>query len=237
MKTCIIKLRKKWRVLWNVQEVTYYGVKICTAKDKVPSLVRLGLFKGDYEKSECEFVNRAVTHDCRVLEIGAGIGLVGIIAAKICGPENVFCYEANPELKPMIHHNYRLNGFTPNVTMCAVSSDGRKLTFYKNDNVVSSSIYDRGLQTNQTSIESLAINTLIERHSPQVIIMDVEGAEAELLPSANLSKVDSLVIEMHPQVIGDKAVAGLTATLKEKGFDLIDATGNVYFYSIGNKEK
>ena len=114
---------------------------------------------------------------------------------------------------------------------------GEKLTFYKNDNVVSSCIYDRGLQTNQTSIESLAINTLIERHSPQVIIMDVEGAEAELLPSANLSKVDSLVIEMHPQVIGDKAVAGLTATLKEKGFDLIDATGNVYFYSIGNKEK
>ena len=112
------------------------------------------LYQGAYETPECDFVERTVRADDRVLELGAGIGVVGLIATRICGEGNVMSWEANPNLEALIRKNYRLNLWSPNLFMRAVTSDGRDVDFFPNSNLLSSSTVDRestGAGTTPTS--------------------------------------------------------------------------------------
>ncbi|MFC6687899.1 FkbM family methyltransferase [Jhaorihella thermophila] len=219
-----------WRRLRNVQTMSHYGVKVRTGQADVPRSVRNALFKGTYEQHECELVKAHLRPGDRVLEIGCGIGLVSILATKVCGEGNVFSHEANPEMEQVIRANYALNGLTPNLTMRAVTADGRDLTFHRQDNVLSSSIYDRGLGAQQITIPSTAINDALAAAKANVVIMDVEGAEEELLPAADLSAVQTMIIEMHPHIIGENRVRALCDDLVARGFGLLATRHKTYLF-------
>ena len=215
-------LKMHWRRLRNVKTLTVRGVKVRTARGEIPKTVRSMLFKGTYEAHECDLVERVVRSGDRVLEIGAGIGLVSLVATRLCGEGHVFSYEANPDLEPVIRKNYRLNGWAPDLTMRAVTSDGRDLPFFRSSNVVSSSVVDRSLAGDRIVVESLAINDLIDEHRPSVVIMDVEGSEVDLLSTADLSRVRTLIAEMHPHIVGKEKITMLVGDIETKGFRLAD---------------
>ena len=215
-------LKMHWRRLRNVKTLTVHGVKVRTARGEIPKTVRSMLFKGTYEAHECDLVERVVRSGDRVLEIGAGIGLVSLVATRLCGEGHVFSYEANPDLEPVIRKNYRLNGWTPDLTMRAVTSDGRDLPFFRSSNVVSSSVVDRNLAGDRIVVESLAINDLIDEHRPSVVIMDVEGSEVDLLSTADLSRVRILIAEMHPHIVGKEKITMLVGDIETRGFRLAD---------------
>lgn len=44
---------------------------------------------------------------------------------------------------------------------------------------------------------------------PNLVVMDVEGFEDTLLRHANLKSVDKLLVEFHPQILGEKVVSDL----------------------------
>ena len=215
-------LKMHWRRLRNVKTLTVRGVKVRTARGEIQKTVRSMLFKGTYEAHECDLVERVVLPGDRVLEIGAGIGLVSLVATRLCGEGHVFSYEANPDLEPVIRKNYRLNGWTPDLTMRAVTSDGRDLPFFRSSNVVSSSVVDRNLAGDRIVVESLAINDLIDEHRPSVVIMDVEGSEVDLLSTADLSRVRILIAEMHPHIVGKEKITMLVGDIETRGFRLAD---------------
>ena len=215
-------LKMHWRRLRNVKTLTVRGVKVRTARGEIQKTVRSMLFKGTYEAHECDLVERVVRSGDRVLEIGAGIGLVSLVATRLCGEGHVFSYEANPDLEPVIRKNYRLNGWTPDLTMRAVTSDGRDLPFFRSSNVVSSSVVDRNLAGDRIVVESLAINDLIDEHRPSVVIMDVEGSEVDLLSAADLSRVRILIAEMHPHIVGKEKITMLVGDIETRGFRLAD---------------
>ena len=217
-----------YRRLRDVEVMAIHGVKICTARGEIPKSVRSMLFKGTYEAHECNLVKHTVHPSDRVLEIGAGIGLVSLVATRNCGEGNVLSCEANPALESIIRGNYMLNGWVPNLTMCAVTSDGRDLTFFRDNNVLSSSIFDRGLTDEEIIVESIAINDLIDRHRPSVIVMDVEGSEIELLPAADLSQVREVIVEMHPHIVGEEKIVSLVKNTEAKGFRPIDIRHKTY---------
>ena len=189
------------------------------------------LFRGKYERDECDLVERIVRPGDRVLEIGTGIGFISLIATRLCGEGNVLSCEANPDLESIIRENYRLNGWTPNLMMSAVTSDGRNLTFFRNSNILSSSVFDRGLTDNKIVVESIAINDLIYKHRPSVLIMDVEGAEVELLPLADLLQVRAIIVEIHPYIAGNEKCEMLVKDLKGKGFNLTDTQYRNYLFT------
>ena len=221
-------LKMHWRRLWDVEEVSIRGVKICTAQSEIPRSVRSMLFKGTYETHECDLLERTVRSGERVLEIGAGIGLVGLIATRLCGEGNVLSCEANPDLELIIWKNYRLNGWVPNLMMRAVTSDGRDLPFFRSSNVLSSSALDRGLTGDKLVVESIAINDLIDRHRPSVVIMDVEGGETELLAAADLTRVRAIIVEMHSHIVGKEKIATLTKNTEAKGLRLTEVRHKTY---------
>ena len=62
-----------------------------------------------YEGQEIAGALEVIRPGDRVLELGAGIGLVGAIAAKNGKPEKVLSFEANPGLIQHVNALYKLN--------------------------------------------------------------------------------------------------------------------------------
>jgi FkbM family methyltransferase len=211
-----------WRRLRNLDTLRIRGVLVGTSKAATPHSVRNALFKGVYEEHECDIVERIVKRGDRILEIGAGIGLVSLLATQLAGEGQVLSCEANPALERLIRANYALNGWKPNLRMGAVAASAGKVSFHQNDNLLSSSRIDRKLAGQTITVESHSINDLLAAHAANIIIMDVEGSETELLASADLSRVESIIVEMHPHIVGQAEIDELLGKLKSDGFVVND---------------
>ena len=48
--------------------------------------------------------------------------------------------------------------------------------------------------------------------------MDIEGAEVECLPGADLTTVRAICVEVHPRIVGSSAVNAMIDSLRQQGF-------------------
>lgn len=202
----------------NTPTVELDGLRIHAGKDRVPKFVRNVLYKGHYEDAERALLTSCVKPGDRVLEIGCGIGVVAMLANRLAGPGNVTSYEANTDLRSLIEANFALNGLVPNLRMRAITVDGAAVTFHRSDNVVSSSLYDRAEGQQEVTVESDALFDVLEELRPNTVIMDVEGAEIDLLAEGALKGVESLLVELHPHIVGQEKIDALLASLETRGF-------------------
>ena len=212
-------LKLYWHRLLNTQIITRDGISVHCG-ETIPRAVRNGLFKNTYEDGEREMLRRCVRAGDKVLEIGGGIGFVGIAAAKIAGERNVVSYEANPRQKEVIEANYALNSPVPELRMKAVTHDGKPVTFHQSDNVISSSIYQRAETQTAITVPSDALADILAELCPDVVVMDVEGAEIELLADVDLAEVRAMVVELHPHIVGEDKIAALMTSLEARGFEV-----------------
>lgn len=225
-------LKLHWHRLLNTKTVTIDGLKICTDKNKTPKFVRSSLFKGTHEAHERRMVAKYLNEDDRVLEIGAATGLISMVCAKHCGANNVLSYEANPAMEKMIRENFSLNGWEPNLVMKAVTLDGSDISFFVSENIYSSSMIDRSetVRGKTIIVPSDPIDKVISEFKPTTIVMDVEGAEIELLGEADVSGVTKIIVEVHPHVTGQDSVERLVANLENSGFGVVTkAHKTIYF--------
>jgi FkbM family methyltransferase len=202
----------------NTQVARIGTVRLNTNPADIPRSLRTAIFKGLYELPERQLVEASVRQGDRVLEIGTGIGFISILCSQRTGVGQVLSYEANPALRPAIEGNYRLNGLTPNLKMRAVTVKGQPISFFQNANVISSSLLDRENDARKITVESDPINEVIAAHRPDVIVMDVEGAEIDLLTAADLPEVRSIVVETHDHIVGADRTQAMLAALRLKGF-------------------
>jgi FkbM family methyltransferase len=221
-------IKMHWRRFRNLNTLSVHGIRLHTGIDDMPKSVRSHVFKGIYEEFECAMVKKNVHHGDQVLEIGTGIGLVSLLVTKIAGEGNVVSYEANPDLEETIRANYKLNGWEPNLIMNAVTSDGRDLVFHQDPNILSSSAYDRDLDTNTITVPSMPFEKLLDQHNPNVLVIDIEGAEIEILPDASLDNVRVMVIELHPHIVGEDKIEELLNILETKGLKMIEKQHKTY---------
>lgn len=230
-KPNLLGARNAFHRLANTQTVTLDGVTVRAGKGMVSNSVRNELYKGLYERHERAILRAVLKPGDRVLEIGCGIGLISLICARICGAENVHSFEANAAMEPVIRANYARNGLAPKLTMAAVTSDGRDLTFYRQANVLSSSIFDRNLGGEPVTVGSVAIGPLCRDLRPDVLVMDVEGAEDELLPALPDEALPrSIVVEMHPHVLAQGRVPALCDALVARGYALTNKRHKTYSF-------
>jgi FkbM family methyltransferase len=220
LKRLLRSLRKSFRYMFNVPTVRLGGIAIDTTAGHIPENVRELIFREIYEDTERDLIGKILRPGMRTLEIGTGIGFVSLVAARICGEGNVFCYEANPELEQTIRRNFALNGMKPNLTMRAVTVDGTPITFFKSDNIISSSLYDRKRDDKPIMVESEALSDVLAKHDPAALIMDVEGAEIQLL-AVDLKNVADIIVELHPHIVGEDAIAALVSNLKSRGYVMV----------------
>lgn len=221
MKPRFRTLRQRYHTLMNSKTVTLSGIRVDARADTVGADVRREIIRANYEYAERKLLESILRPDDRVVECGAGIGAVGLLAASIVGAQNVTSFEANPSLEAIIRGNYDLNDLHPTLVMNAVTPQGGNVSFFVTDNLLSSSLHDRGAKR-QVTVAGIAIADVLSTYDPTVLVLDVEGAEADLLPDADLSRVRALLIELHPNVVGEPAIAALEAALLGKGFQVRD---------------
>jgi FkbM family methyltransferase len=181
-------------------------------------MILTALLKGGYELAERDLARAAIRSGDRVLEIGAGIGVVSLVCTRLVGAGQVTSYEANSSLAPMIRENFALNGIIPRLVLKAVTTEGGSVEFFKNQNFVSSSTIDRNLIAEKITVESDSIDTAIENSRANVIVMDVEGAEIGLLKKASLSTIREIIVEVHPHIVGDEPIKEMVQHLELQGF-------------------
>lgn len=217
MSSPLRNLKKGLRRLFCAKTVTLEGIVISSELTRVSKQVRNGLFKETYEEPERILIRAALQKGDRVLEVGGGVGFVSLLCAKICGADNVLTYEANPAMDAVIRGNFELNGLTPNLRNKAVTADGKDVTFFLNDNIISSSLYSRKDGKAHT-LPADALDAVIAEWKPTVIVMDAEGGEVDILGASPLNGVKKLVLELHPHVVGETAIRKLIDYLATLGF-------------------
>lgn len=221
MKRLLQSLSWRLKSRWGPDVIEHFGVRLpVRGPTTLPKVVRKGIIKGDYERAEAHLIGLTVGPNDTVLEIGTGIGFISTLCARLARPENVYSFEANPDLKDLIERTYELNGVSPNLTMKAVTPDGEPVRFFAAENIISSSSFDRGKDAREVVVSSDRFEDLIDSINPNVLVMDVEGAEIELLAVADLGSVTSIIVELHPHIVGEGAIDMLLQDLGAKGFVL-----------------
>lgn len=224
-------LAYRW-LLWRQPKVyTYGGVRIHSDKDRLPTEVQKLIFKDRYENAERDLAKSVIRAGDRVLEIGCGIGLVSLVTAKIAGEGNVRSYEANPRMEQVIRDNYALNNMTPDLHMKAVTPDGGKVSFFQSDNILSSSVFDRDRAGQTVEVDAIAFADAIKDFSPTVVVMDIEGAETDVLPSDEMPGVKHLIVEIHPHIVGQDAINAMETKLAASGFGVAKRQHKTVLYS------
>ncbi len=216
----------------NVKSVNLDGVLV-HAEAHIRSRIGAGVWKtlmrGGHEYEERKLLIAALRPDDRVLEIGAGLGVISILAARMVGEGNATSYEANPALKPEIRANHKLNGLYPKLIMKAVSSESGFTDFHVATNVYASSVHAiDGFQKARVECES--VNQAIMDHDPSFLVIDAEGAELQLLPNAEFRNIRAMLVELHPWLIGEVACEEIRSALVDKGFSAVMSLGDNFVF-------
>jgi FkbM family methyltransferase len=166
------------------------------------------LIDGSYEGDEARAVDRCVRPGRRVLELGAGIGYVGTLAALKTEPENVFSIEANPDLLPVIRANHIRNGVRDVSLMHGAvvghAEEGATAQFHIADGFTGSRLGAKGGR--QVEVPLIGFHDLLRAHRPHVVLMDVEGAEAEYFDRPWKCPLRFCVMEIHPKQYGAEVI-------------------------------
>jgi FkbM family methyltransferase len=191
-------------------------------KPPISGSVRKSLRKNEYETAETYLVRHLVRPGNTVLDLGSGLGLTSIAAAKASGNGRIVGYEADPVIVPLAEKNVRRNSVHVEIRNKAIAKEKGVCEFYVHPSFPASSLLPfKG--SKKILIEADAFQDAADEIQPDVISCDIEGLEKEVFVGANLSSVHRLVVEVHPQVIGLLGVLQCVQHLAVSGFSLVES--------------
>ncbi len=200
-----------------------HGVKVPQSPMITPErAVRINLAR--YEGQEIAGALEVIRSDDRVLEMGAGIGLVGAITAKNGRPEKVLSFEANPRLIQHINALYALNGLEDrievrNEVLMSDPNAPETVAFHIRNSYLGSSLIDTDTrQTTRVEVPTTSYAALHASYKPTVLLMDIEGGELDFLRHASLKGIRAIVIEFHPGAYGKDGMRECKTILEQAGF-------------------
>ena len=210
--------------------VNVEGIKMRVDRRMSPFQVNK-LISGRHTREERRLLIHRLEPDDVVMELGGGIGMLATACALKIGGNRVYSYEANPILESLIRENYALNEVNPELKMCMLEKEVGSRTFHVSEHFSRSSAY-KAADDNTTAYEVPVepLNDEIARIKPTVLIMDVQGSEGELLSFADLSTVEKLLVEVHPDMLGINNANSLRRSLRSQGFAEIARSGQSFLY-------
>jgi FkbM family methyltransferase len=164
---------------------------------------------GNHETEVQEFLAAVLRPGMTYYDVGANVGFFAVIAARLVGPSgHVVCFEPLPANAKQIEYNARLNGFSNIAVRCeALGGSNRTEVFQTSAEPTWGMLATVGkapdkvsgqIPVNVRTLDSIFAAGNLPR--PDVIKMDIEGAEAEALTGAMKLLQTSrplLVIELH----------------------------------------
>ena len=212
---------RRYFSLVDTGRVRYDSFEIAVDVETTHPLILRHLAKGSYETKEVSIARQILRAGDRVIELGAGIGFVSVVCNRAIPGLVWQAVEVNPDLVASIEQNRKLNGLNFEIVNCAYAKgDGTRKLYVDRSLWWASSL----LRTEDTGevIEAAArdINSALAEFEPNVLIVDIEGGEYELIEHSDFHGVDDIVVEMHPEHVGDALHSSALAKLLSDGFQI-----------------
>ncbi len=177
-----------------------------------------------YEGQEIAGALHVIEEGDRVLEIGAGIGVVGGVMARHSGAERILSFEANPQLIPVVRALYAMNGLDErievrNEVLVTAPDAPEAMEFHVRSSYLGSSLLNpEGRPSDLVRVPTRSFAEVCPELQPNVLIMDIEGGELELLRHMDLSGFRGVVLEFHPEAYGIGGMRECKNVLRDAGF-------------------
>lgn len=205
-----------------MRSFTLRGLTLSLPAAALKGNLERALSSGRYENHEADALLLHLRPGDRLLDLGAGLGFICALAARVLGEAAVAGVEAGPETVKLARKNLAANGY-PGVRVmrgAVVGAGEGEVEFGQRPAFWASALQGpEGWPENAEVIRVPArpIGKLLARFAPTVISCDIEGGEREVLVQP-LPGVRLVVVETHPQVYGVAGVARIGAALLGQGF-------------------
>jgi FkbM family methyltransferase len=220
-------LRKFRRLPWYVGRLGT-TVRVKGAVITMPSRYTAGLLRlGAYESPELAAI-RFLPRDRPVLECGGGVGVIACVIGKHLRPGTPHVVvEASPTALPHLRHNNAQNGSQFTIVEAAIANTPT-VTFDADPEIVS------GRVGGKVTVKGVTLETIAATHLPDgsfSLVCDIEGAEVQaLVNTATLARIETVIVERHPRVVGADADDAMHQRLLASGLRERWNQGDVWVY-------
>lgn len=223
--------RGLWYRITGAKTVPLGPVQVLVDHPALSPRMRFNLRIGHYEEHEQVLLTQLLRPSDRMLEIGAGVGFLSLLAATRIGGDQILAVEANPKLIDLIERNQQLNQSPFRVMNAVLGAGETQRDFYLAENFWASGLAPAP-NTERITVKQRDFQTVLRDFQPSVLVIDIEGGEAELLRDAQLDTVNTVLLELHPQVLSGRAIGGIFQSLADNGLypDLLRSMGYVYVF-------
>jgi FkbM family methyltransferase len=183
--------------------------------------------EGYYELRERGLAGKYIKPGDRVLEVGTAIGVVTMSAARIVGAQNVSTFDANPDIVADAKANFVRNGLAEINAQVGVLKNrnfyrpGDHAKFYVAEAFWASRLNGSPSAKGYVKTVDVPVFCLedeLQRTNANVMIVDIEGGEADLLSQADLSQIRLIIMETHYWSVGERKIDAMVASLTAAGF-------------------
>jgi FkbM family methyltransferase len=197
------------------------GVVIPHDPAVITPAIRQAIVDGRFEAEEASRIPEIVRPGDRVLEIGAGIGFISTLLSRQRRVSRIVAVEANPNLLDYMVRLHERNRVRKVRRINAVLSNdpAPTATFYLREDFWMGSLAPApNPYVGTVEVPTMSFDRLLRDEGIDLVVCDVEGAEAHLFEAADLSGVDRIFLELHDHVTGLSGVRRLFAALAGQGF-------------------
>lgn len=195
---------------------------------------------GRYEHQEADAILAHLRPGDRFMDLGAGIGFLCALAARVVGAGAVTGVEAVPDTLALARENLVANGMGAVQLIHGAVTGGSTdaVEFGQRPAFWASALQGpEGWPANAKVIRvpAVPLPALLAMHHPTVLCCDIEGAELEVL-SADLTGVRLMVVELHSGLYGPEGEAQVRENLVAQGFkaEALGTKGATVVYRRGS---
>jgi FkbM family methyltransferase len=186
-----------------------------------------GYWLGIYELDKQKFFIEKVKKGDVVFDIGAQSGFYSLLAAELSGENGkVFSFEPLPQNIFYLKKNIEINNCQNiKVIEAAVSENPGILKFERGNNNFTGRIGDGG----DLEVKAVSIDNLINKKAlpiPNVIKIDVEGAEFDVLKGAQIALKNKPIIFLSIHRINSHIHSDCVNMLKNLSYEIIPIDAN-----------
>jgi hypothetical protein len=169
----------------------------------------------------------------RVIQAGAGVGLLAMVIASIVGPDNLWGLEPWGRLAVLCRENIFWEdesgeAYPLNVSSQALVSDDVKevaVPIWKGVRTWAHSAIEFHPDEHDLSVSTwtscIRLSKAVQEFQANGLALDVEGAEWNILMRSDLEPLEALMIEFHKKFLSDHEIAEVEDRLREFGFSQV----------------
>lgn len=170
---------------------------------------------GFREPLNCQCYVKFIDANDTLLDIGANIGFFTIMGNDA---KRIICVEPLSDAIALLRENIELNGLSDKceIVQAAVGPEG-ELHLEVNPHMNLSRVVGER-KSDTVTVRSIPLGELVERHSPNLIRLDVEGFEYEILHGQIPDSIDKVSLEFHHELLGEERSNALLTYFEVEGF-------------------